>query len=29
MLAFTRTKPEERLVTGIPSYKSAVVAAAE
>jgi cell division protein FtsW len=24
MLAFTRTKPEERMATGIPSYKSAV-----
>jgi len=24
MLAFTRTKPEERMTTGIPSYKSAV-----
>ena len=24
MLAFTRTKPEERMATGLPSYKSAV-----
>ncbi|MHA6690076.1 FtsW/RodA/SpoVE family cell cycle protein [Devosia sp. A449] len=24
MLAFTRTKPEERMATGIPSYKSAI-----
>ncbi|QDZ13240.1 FtsW/RodA/SpoVE family cell cycle protein [Devosia ginsengisoli] len=24
MLAFTRTKPEERMTTGLPSYKSAV-----
>jgi cell division protein FtsW len=29
MLAFTRTKPEERMVTGLPSYRSAVVAPAE
>jgi len=29
MLALTRTKPEERLATGIPSYRSAVVAPAE
>ncbi len=29
MLALTRTKPEERMATGIPSYKSAVVAPAE
>lgn len=27
MLAFTRTKPEERMATGIPSYKSALVPA--
>ncbi|WP_127755256.1 putative peptidoglycan glycosyltransferase FtsW [Devosia sp. 1566] len=27
MLAFTRTKPEERLATGLPSYKSALVPA--
>lgn len=29
MLALTRTKPEERMVTGLPSYRSAVVAPAE
>lgn len=29
MLAMTRTKPEERMTTGIPSYRSAVVAPAE
>ena len=29
MLAFTRTKPEERMATGLPSYRSAVVAPAE
>ncbi|MBJ7577013.1 cell division protein FtsW [Devosia sp. MC532] len=29
MLALTRTKPEERMATGIPSYRSAVVAPAE
>lgn len=29
MLALTRTKPEERMATGIPTYKSAVVAPAE
>lgn len=29
MLAFTRTKPEERMVTGLPSFRSAVVAPAE
>jgi cell division protein FtsW len=29
MLALSRTKPEERMATGIPSYKSAVVAPAE
>ncbi|MDB5622096.1 MAG: FtsW, partial [Devosia sp.] len=27
MLAFTRTKPEERLATGLPSYRSALVPA--
>jgi Bacterial cell division membrane protein len=29
MLALTRTKPEERMVTGLPTYRSAVVAPAE
>lgn len=29
MLALTRTKPEERMTTGLPSYRSAVVAPAE
>ncbi|KKB10400.1 cell division protein FtsW [Devosia chinhatensis] len=29
MLALTRTKPEERMATGLPSYRSAVVAPAE
>jgi cell division protein FtsW len=29
MLAFTRTKPEERMATGLPSFRSAVVAPAE
>lgn len=29
MLAMTRTKPEERMTTGLPSYRSAVVAPAE
>lgn len=29
MLALTRTKPEERMITGLPSYRSAVVAPAE
>ena len=29
MLALTRTKPEERMATGLPSFRSAVVAPAE
>jgi cell division protein FtsW len=29
MLALTRTKPEERMATGLPGYRSAVVAPAE
>jgi cell division protein FtsW len=29
MLALTRTKPEDRMVTGLPSYRSPVVAPAE
>jgi cell division protein FtsW len=29
MLALTRTKPEDRMVTGLPTYRSAVVAPAE
>jgi Bacterial cell division membrane protein len=29
MLALTRTKPEDRMATGLPSYRSAVVAPAE
>jgi cell division protein FtsW len=29
MLALTRTRPEERMVTGLPTYRSAVVAPAE
>jgi cell division protein FtsW len=29
MLAFTRKKPEERLVTGLPAYRSAVLSPAE